>query len=206
MSQNVGCLLILCKVTALVETPGVGRVHEEVGWSGQFNDEAAGSGWGSICIWSRVTSFQLNAFNVSEGKFDLVASRVVVDVVGDARFVGRVEDDQIHGVLTNTSPRTNAQRSTCEVLDDDFALSSRITIHHHATTPILCHWPTWTTEELSRERSAGFHGLHGKQLSQGLWEVVAIIAIFQGLLGNHLDLRSTTAAYGVRSLILADSL
>jgi hypothetical protein len=47
-------------------------------------------------------------FDESKRIFDLVASRVVVYVVGDAGFIGRIEDDEIHCVLTDSTPRSNA--------------------------------------------------------------------------------------------------
>lgn len=57
-------------------------------------------------------------FDVGKWELDLVASRVVVDVVGDARFVRRVEDDQIHRILTHSSPAANAERTAGEVMND----------------------------------------------------------------------------------------
>lgn len=55
--------------------------------------------------------------NGREGILDLVASRVVIDIVGDAGLVGRVEDDEIHGIETNTAPAADAQSTAGEVMD-----------------------------------------------------------------------------------------
>ncbi len=118
VSQDLGCLLILGEVTTLVEAARVGRVHEKVGRPVQLNDKPARSRWRAVSSWRRFTRFQLNALDKGERVFDLVASGIIVDIVRDAGFVRRVEDDQVHGVLTHPSPRTDAQRSTGEVLND----------------------------------------------------------------------------------------
>lgn len=118
MRHDLRSLLVLGKITTLEEPTRPRRVHEEVGWPAQFNDKTTGSGRRTIGIGDRVTRFQLNAFDESKGKLDLVAGRVVVDVVCDACFVGGIEDDQVHSVLSDSAPRTNTQGPTCKVVDD----------------------------------------------------------------------------------------
>ena len=60
----------------------------------------------------------MNALDEGEWELDFVASRIVVDIVGDAGFVRGIEDDQVHGVLADSPPGTNAQRPTGKVMND----------------------------------------------------------------------------------------
>ena len=53
-----------------------------------------------------------------ERKFDLVASRLVVDVVGQARLLAkRIEDHKIHGILSHSPPCSDTQGSTLKVVN-----------------------------------------------------------------------------------------
>lgn len=83
----------------------------------QFDDESTRARRRAIGVGSTLTSLQLDAFDERERKFDLVSSRVVVDVVCDAGFVRRVEDDQIHCILANSAPCTDAEGTASEVVD-----------------------------------------------------------------------------------------
>ena len=118
VGQDLRRLLLLREVPALVEATRAGRVHEEVRRSVQFDDKTARTRWRAIGTWNVLTRLQLYALDISEWKLDLVTSRIVVDVVGKASLVGRVEDDEVHGVLTHTTPGPNAQGTASEVVDD----------------------------------------------------------------------------------------
>ena len=118
MGQDLRRLLLLREVSALVEATRARRVHEEVRRSVQFDDKTARPGWRAIGTRYVLTRLQLYALDVSEWKLDLVTSRIVVDVVGKASLVGRVEDDEVHSILTHATPGPNAQRTASEVVDD----------------------------------------------------------------------------------------
>ena len=209
--QDLRSLLVFCKVPTLVKATGSGRVHEEVRWSVQFNDQPTRPWWRTVGARSGIARFQLYALDVRERKFDLVAGRIIVDVVSDAGLVGRVEDDEIHGVLPNSSPSTDTQGAAGEVVDDyntvsktdcgaksrqlrtNFASSIGISIHHHAAATKWHHGSARSTQQLAREWSARLHGLHGQQLSHGFWNAVTIFSSLNALLGNHLYLGPSAA-------------
>ena len=54
----------------------------------------------------------------------------------------------------------------------NFAGAIGVTIHEHATTAILRDWLSWSSHELARERSSRLDGLHGQQLSHGIWNII----------------------------------
>ena len=54
----------------------------------------------------------------------------------------------------------------------NFPSAVGVTVHEHATAAILRHWPTGPPHELAREGAARLDGLHGKQLSHRIWDVI----------------------------------
>ena len=55
---------------------------------------------------------------MGEGVLDLVSGGVIVDVVGHAGLLWRVEDHQVHSILSDAAPASNAQRTACEVMNN----------------------------------------------------------------------------------------
>lgn len=103
MDHYLRSLLIFCEVTALEETTRSGGVHEEIGWSIELDDQPTRPSGFHISI------FQEDILDESERVFDLVAGLVVIDVVCHASLLWSIEDDQVHRVLTHSSPGTNTQ-------------------------------------------------------------------------------------------------
>ncbi len=123
MSAKVVChnlrrLLFLCEISTLVEATRARRVHEEVRRPVQFDDKTTGTRRTAIGTGYGFPGFQLYAFDVCKWKFDLVTSRVVVDVVGETSLVRRIKDDEVHGVLADASPGADAQRAASEMVDN----------------------------------------------------------------------------------------
>lgn len=113
VGQEVRSLLILGEVATLEEAVGRRRrVHEEVRRPVQLNDDATGIRAVGIAI------LQVDVLDVREGILNLVARLLVVDVVGHGALIRRVEDDEIHRVLPNTSPLANPKASAGEVVND----------------------------------------------------------------------------------------
>lgn len=108
VNENLRCLLILCKITTLIEAARARRIHKEVRRSAELNDKAARPRRRPVVIWTGFSRFQRDVFDVGKWKFDLVSRRVVVDVVRDACLVGRIEDDEVHRILPDTSPAADA--------------------------------------------------------------------------------------------------
>ena len=104
VNEAVGCLLVLGEVTALVEATRSRRVHEEVWRARQLNDKSTRSLCSTLSIGCRITIVQGDILDECKWVFDLVASRVVVDVVRNATLLWRVEDDEVHGTLANSPP------------------------------------------------------------------------------------------------------
>lgn len=117
VDQDLRGLLLLGEITTLVETPGVGGVHVEERRAVQFHDETTGSRGSPVRLRGLVTRFQSDVLDVGKGIFDLVAGGVVVDVVGHAGLFGRVENNQIHGILPNAAPTADGQGAASEVVD-----------------------------------------------------------------------------------------
>lgn len=112
MNHALRSLLVFGKVTTLEETICRGRrVHEEVGWSVQFNDYAAD------LVRVAFVVLQVDGLDVRKRILDLVPCLFVVDIVGHSALVRRVEDDEVHGVLAHTRPFADAERATCQVVD-----------------------------------------------------------------------------------------
>lgn len=150
VSKDLRSLLFLCEISALVETARPGRVHKKVRRSAQLNDETTRSRRGAVGTRGSLSCFQLYGLDVGEGEFDLVSSRIVVDVISNASLIGRIEDDEIHCILPDATPGTNAQRATSEVMNDYDPIRSRSQIHVCYTTHQLC------PSHLGR-RSRAFH-------------------------------------------------
>lgn len=107
MNHDLACLLLLGEIAALVETARVGRIHIEHGWVVQFHHDSTRSRRGAIGTRVGVSRLQGDVLDVGERVFDLIASRVVVDIVSHASFVGGVENHQIHGILPDAPPATD---------------------------------------------------------------------------------------------------
>ena len=112
MNQALRGLLILSKVSTLVESTRVRGIHEEIWRPVQLNDKSSGLWRASVGGGNSIGGFQNDVFDIRERILDFVSSRVVIDVVGHAGLLGGVEDDQVHGTLAHTAPRPNAQRTT----------------------------------------------------------------------------------------------
>jgi hypothetical protein len=118
MGQDVRGLLVLREVSALEESARAGGVHEEVRRSVQLNDETTRARRRASGGWNGFTRLQLYALDEGERKFDLVASRIVVDIIGDTCLIRRIEDDEVHGILTDSAPGSDAQGATSEVMNN----------------------------------------------------------------------------------------
>lgn len=121
MDHDLARLLLLGEITTLVEPPGVGRIHVEHRWAVKLHYQSTRPRWLTVRPGVGVSSLQGDVLDVCEWVFDLITSRVVVDIVCHAGLVGRVENNQVHRVLSNAPPATDCQRSTSEMRDDDFA-------------------------------------------------------------------------------------
>lgn len=109
MDKNLRSLLILGEIATLVETARARRIHEEVRRPCKLDNEATRALRGTFSIAERVSVVQCDVLDEGEGILDLVASRIVVDVVSDAALFGRVEDDEVHRALTDAAPGTDGQ-------------------------------------------------------------------------------------------------
>lgn len=176
VDHDAGCLLVFGEVAALVETARAGRIHEEVWRPVELDDQAAGPRRKSAVVPIRLAGFQGDIFDESEGKFDLVAGRIVIDVVGQACFVGRIEDDQVHGILADAAPASDAEGPTGEVLNDwaaqlvilvnrkaqskitvshtNFARAVALTVHRHSRIAMLSHGTASLSEQVAGKGSA----------------------------------------------------
>ena len=104
MDQHLRCLLVLGEISTLIEAARHRRVHEEVRRSVELDHQASRSRWIGVCIRAWFSGFECDVLDEGKWKFDLVTSRIVVDIVSDAGFVRGVEDDKIHRVLSNSTP------------------------------------------------------------------------------------------------------
>ena len=115
VEEDLRRLPILREVTALVETAGSRRVHEEIGWAVELHGQ---TGWVHAGVFALAIR-KRDVFDVGERELDLVAGRLVVDIVGQAGLLTEgIEGDEIHCVLAHASPCTNAEGSALKVLDD----------------------------------------------------------------------------------------
>ena len=144
--------------------------------------------------------------DVREWVFDLVTGRIVVDVVGQTRFIRGIENDKVHGILSNSAPGANAQRLAGKVMDDyykvrnrnhpgatnlltDFAWIGRLCIHQRSIA-VRIHRSWAATEEISGQWLPRFHSLNHEVLAHRLWDGITVLARFNTLLGKHFDLRT----------------
>lgn len=79
-------LLVLGEVTALVEATATRAVHVELRRTNQLNHQCAQSLRSALCSGRDFTLDKVDVLDPSEWVFDLVAGRIVVDVVCDASF------------------------------------------------------------------------------------------------------------------------
>ena len=116
MNQNLTGLLLFGKITALVETSRVGRIHVEQRRTVQFHHETTRPGRSTVGL-RAFTRFQSDILDVREGVFNLVSGGVIVDVISHAGLLRRVKDDQVHSILSDASPAANGQRTAGEMVD-----------------------------------------------------------------------------------------
>lgn len=114
---------------------------------------------------------------------DLVASLVIVDVVRHCALLGRVENDEVHGVLPNSGPSADAERATCEMMDQDLALPVLVATEHHGS---IWH-KTRASHIRATEAFARLHCLHGEVCAHRLWDGVNVLTSLKTLLGEELD-------------------
>lgn len=106
-------LEVFGEIVHLVETLSVGaRVHEEVRRAVKLDHNTTRFSGVSLVV------LEVDALDVGKWVLDLVPGLFVVDVVGHRTLIGRVEDDEIHHILTDTRPGANAQSTTGEMLND----------------------------------------------------------------------------------------
>lgn len=182
MSQVLRGLLIGSEISSWVEPARVGRIHEEVRWMIEMNyNLTLLLSWVLLAI-GGIDGLQFDAADIREWVLNLVTSRVVVDVVGDALLLWRVEDNQIHAILTNTSPRANAERTAVEVVNENFL--ARVWFRREGSV---------STESMAQNTKglSLFRSLSGKILSHRLWDVAAVLAVLDALFSDKLDLSTT---------------
>ncbi len=211
MHQHARRLLVLGEVATLVKPTGAGRVHEEVGRTHQLDDQAARAG----LAWLRrgrhaIARVEGDVADGREGILDLVASRIVVDVVGHDGLVGRVKDDEIHGVETNTTPGADAQRPASQMMDDwwevspafrmmygnqsfcrltDFAGVVGLRGEQHLRARAVRHrGGPGAHGQAPSQTLARLHGLVGQILAHRVGDGIAVLARLNALLGQQLDL------------------
>lgn len=102
--HDLGRLLVFGEVATLVETSGTRRVHEEVGWSVQFHEQPSGPWRHAARRIRRISVLERDVSNVGEWVLDFVSGRVVVDVICQTGFIGGIEHDKVHSVLSHTAP------------------------------------------------------------------------------------------------------
>lgn len=88
MNHDPACLLLLCKITALVEPSRVGRIHVKHGWSDQLNNQAPRSRWTAIRSRVWISRLQGDFLDMRKRVFNLITGSVIVDIVCHAGFVG----------------------------------------------------------------------------------------------------------------------
>ena len=108
-------LLIFREITTLMESSRPRRVHEKVGRASELHNETARVRRRAAWLVGN-PMLKGDVLDVGERELDLVSCRVVVDVIGQARFLRSVKDDEIHRVLANATPRADAQRLAMEMV------------------------------------------------------------------------------------------
>ena len=109
MDQNLRGLLIFGEITTLVEAARAGGIHKKVGGPIEFDDQAAWPRRYAAVARTGFSRLQTDALDEGEWEFDLVARGIIVDVVCDASFVRRIEDDEVHGILSYATPTADTQ-------------------------------------------------------------------------------------------------
>ena len=107
VNEDTAGLLVLGEIATLVEATASGAVHVELGRPGELNDETTGSLGSTLGCGLNVSLFQRDVLDPCEGVLDLITCGVIVDVVSDTRLFGRVENDQVHCALADTTPCSN---------------------------------------------------------------------------------------------------
>ena len=135
VNQNLACLLVLGEIRALVKSSTTRAIHVELWWTVQLDNERAHLLRRALGSSVHISLYKVDILDPSEGVFNLVSSRVVVDVVGDAGLLWRVKDDEIHLRLSDSSPRANRKGTAVEVLND--CLVSETSPSRHGMTVYL---------------------------------------------------------------------
>lgn len=188
MDKALRCLLVLGKVAALEEAVRCGRrVHKKVRWPVQFDYDA------TQLVWVAIIVLEVDRLDAGEWVLDLVASLFIVDVIRHGALVGRVENDQIHGILAHTRPLADTKRAASQVMDHcnllgengtdvkrsegsrltNFALAILFPGKRHAAMAI---GHEATAKETSPEALARLHGLHSQISPHGLGYRIEIFA------------------------------
>lgn len=115
MNHDLTSLLLLGEITALVESSGVRRVHVKVRRAVQLHNKTTWSRWFPIRPRARIPSFQGDVLDIGKRILDLIAGSIVVDIVSHACLIRGIENDQVHGVLSNAPPAADSQGTTGEV-------------------------------------------------------------------------------------------
>ena len=118
VNQDLTGLLLFGEIAALIETSRVGGVHVEKRRTVQLHDQATRPGRSTVGLRTLVTRLQSDVLDMGEGVLDLVSGGVIVDVVGHAGLLWRVENHQVHSILSDAAPAANAQRTACEMMND----------------------------------------------------------------------------------------
>lgn len=112
VNHALASLRVFSEVSDLKEAASLrGGVHEKVRGAVQLNDNAAKLARVSLVV------LEVDVLDVGEGVLDLVAGLLVIDVIGHGALIRGVEDDEVHHVLTNSCPFTNAERAASQVVD-----------------------------------------------------------------------------------------
>lgn len=112
MNKAMSSLEVFGEVAALKKAIGSGRgIHKEVRGSVQLNDNTA------ELVGIAFAVLEEDVFDVRERIFNLVSGLLIVDVVGHGALVRRIEDDEIHSVLPNSCPLSDAEGSASKMMD-----------------------------------------------------------------------------------------
>lgn len=204
MDHDLAGLLVLCEITTLVEATAAGAVHVELGGTNQFDHQSAQSLRSALSSGCDLTLDKVYVLNPSEGVFNLVASRVVVDVVCNTSLLGRVEDNQVHLALADSAPGTDREGATCKVLDDYTGVSSghmrnntmlKLTNFSGACIGVEAHGAgsvavaiTAGAHEVREEALSRLKRLHCEMAAHRLGNALAVLTVLNALSCNVLNL------------------
>lgn len=138
--HDLACLLLLGEITALVEASGVGGIHVEEWRTVKFHHQTPRSRRSAIRPGIRVSGFQSDVLDVRERILDFVTSGIVVDIVGHAGLVGRVEDDQVHGILANAPPGTDREGAAGKMRNDCNRILVSCSQGRWGRAAMVCSW------------------------------------------------------------------